>query len=61
MNGTYFAETKKYFASISQRLAVKLPISHRLTIMLTGHGRMKAYFYRFHITQDTACPSNGGD
>ena len=57
-NGT---ETKKYFPSIAERLEVKIPITPGLTTMLTGHGRIKAYFHRFRITSDATCPCDGGD
>jgi hypothetical protein len=40
---------------------MKLPISPNFTAMLTGHGKLKAYYYRFKITEDAACTCNGGD
>ena len=55
------AVTKQYFPSISHRIAAKIPITSGLTTMLTGHGRIKAYFHRFNITQDATCPCNEGD
>ena len=55
------AETKKYFPSIAVRLAVKMPVTSGLTTMMTGHGRINAYFYRFHIAPDPICPCGGGD
>ena len=53
------AETKQYFPSVSQRLSTNLPISPNLTSMLTGHGKMKTYFSRFHIQEDATCCCNG--
>jgi hypothetical protein len=29
--------------------------------MVTGHGKLKSYFYRFHIIEDPGCPCNQGE
>lgn len=50
--------TKPYFPTIRQRLAIKLPISPNFTAMLTGHGKLKAYYQRFRITEDGTCTCN---
>ena len=53
--------TRQYFPNVSQRLAIKLPISPNFTAMLTGHGKLKACCHQFKITEDAACTCNGGD
>lgn len=50
--------TKPYFPTIRQRLMIKLPISPNFTAMLTGHGKMKAYYQRFKIIEDGTCTCN---
>ena len=42
--------TKEYFPDIEGRLKVKLNLTENLTTILTGHGNIKAYLHRFHIS-----------
>jgi hypothetical protein len=53
--------TKEYFPDIQERLKMKLNHSGNLTTILTGHGNIKAYLYRFHIREDPTCPCGKGD
>ena len=53
--------TRQYFPNVSQRLAIKLPISPNFTAMLTGHGKLKTYYHQFKITEDAVCICNEGD
>ncbi|KAJ4430831.1 hypothetical protein ANN_19422 [Periplaneta americana] len=55
------AETRRYFPQVSQRLALHIPVSAGLTTMLTGHGRINAYYHRFRIIQDPTCSCNNGE
>lgn len=57
-NTTKGAETKQYFPTVAQRLKQRFPITANITAMLTGHGRLKAYYHRFHLTDDPTCPCN---
>lgn len=54
-------QTRQYFPNIRQRLATKLPVSPNFTAMLTGHGKVKAYYYRFKITEDAVCTCGSGE
>jgi hypothetical protein len=58
---TKVINTRQYYPNVSQRLAIKLPISPNFTAMLTGHGKLKDYYHRFKITDDAACICNEGD
>lgn len=42
-NTTKGEETKRYFPTVAQRLQQRIPLTSKLTTMLTGHGRLKAY------------------
>ncbi|KAJ4431791.1 hypothetical protein ANN_20396 [Periplaneta americana] len=55
------AGTRRYFPQVSQRLALHIPVSAGLTTMLTGHGRINAYYHRFRIIQDPTCSCNNGE
>jgi hypothetical protein len=41
---------------LEERLNRKLHTTQALTIILTGHGNIKAYLYRFKIIASPGCP-----
>jgi hypothetical protein len=41
---------------VRNRLQQELPVSPEFTSMLTGHGKLRSYFYRFGITDNLMCP-----
>ena len=41
--------TKEYFPAVAERLSMKINITQNLTTMVTGHGDIKSYLYRFKI------------
>jgi hypothetical protein len=47
--------TKQYFPSVRDRLVTKLTLNTKLAAMLTGHGKTKAYMYRFNLRDDARC------
>jgi len=53
--------TKEYFPDIEGRLKMKLKLTGNLTTILTGHGNIKAYLYRFNISGEQTCPCGEGD
>jgi ribonuclease HI len=53
--------TKEYFPDVKGRLKMKLIPTGNLTIILTGHGNIKAYLHRFHIIDEQMCPCGDGD
>jgi hypothetical protein len=50
-----------FFPTVEQRLKIKLPISPEFTALVTGHGKTKAYLYRFKLMDSPTCPCNEGD
>jgi len=53
--------TKEHFPDIKGRLKVKLNLTDNLTTILRGHGNIKAYLHRFHISGEQTCPCGKGD
>jgi len=53
--------TKEYFPNIEGRLKMKLYHTGNLTTILTGHGNIKAYLHRLHISEDPMCPCGKGE
>ena len=49
------AATKQYLPSVQNRLGTKLTLTAKLAAVLTGHGKTRAYLYRFNIRDDTRC------
>jgi len=50
------AVTKAFFPSVRNRLRQKFPIFPEFTTMLTGHGKLRSYLYRFGLTDNPMCP-----
>ena len=46
------AATKQYFPSVRDRLGTKLTLTAKLEAVLTGHGKTRAYLYRFTLRDD---------
>jgi hypothetical protein len=53
--------TKEYFPIVAERLNMKISTNQHLTTMLTGHGNIKSYLYRFRIITSPACPCSKND
>jgi len=49
------AATKQYFTSVQDRLGTKLTLTKKLTAVLTGHGKTRAYLYRYNLRDDARC------
>jgi hypothetical protein len=41
--------TKDYFPKVAERLHIKIHTIQKFTTMVTGHGNIKYYLYRFKI------------
>jgi hypothetical protein len=48
--------TKDYFPLVAERLHTKIHITQNFTTMVTGHGNIKSYLYRFKIIEAPTCP-----
>ena len=48
------------FTLIAERLKMQINLTTAFTTMLTGHGKLKAYYHRFNKINDPICISGGG-
>jgi ribonuclease HI len=46
---------KQYFPTVRDRLKVKINLTTKLSAMLTGHGRKRAYLLLFKLRDDATC------
>jgi hypothetical protein len=53
--------TKDYFTIVAEKLKMKILTTHKLTTMLTGYGKVNAYFHHFKITNTPTCPCGETD
>jgi large subunit ribosomal protein L7Ae len=53
--------TKQYFPSITDRLKIKLNLTHNFTLMVTGHGNINSYLHRFKLSDTPTCPCGTQD
>jgi hypothetical protein len=58
---TMGSRTKEYFPEIEGRLRMKLHHTGNLTTVLKGHGNIRAYLNRLHISSETTCPCGKGE
>jgi hypothetical protein len=54
-------KSQKTFLIVADRLKMKITTTHNFTTMVTGHGIIKAYFYRFKISETPTCPCGDSD
>jgi hypothetical protein len=50
------AVTKDFFPSVRNRPQQKIAIFPEFTTLVTGHGKIISYFYRFGLTDNPTCP-----
>jgi len=47
--------TKTYFPKIADRLKLKINVTPNFTMMVTGHGNIKSYLYKYKIMDSPLC------
>jgi len=52
---------KDYYPTVAERLKMKITTTHNFTTMVTGHGNINAYLYRFKISETPTCPCGDTD
>jgi len=55
MNTWKGAVTKAFLPSVRNRLRQKIPLFAEFTTMVTGHGKLRSYLYRFKLTDNPMC------
>ena len=53
--------TSQYFPTVTDRIGTKINLISKLTAVLSGHGKTKAYLHRFNLWEDAKCICNKGD
>jgi hypothetical protein len=53
--------TKLYFPKVADRLKLKINVTPKLTMMVTGHGNIKSYLYKYKIIDSSMCPCKIGE
>jgi hypothetical protein len=54
------AVTKTFFPTIKDRLTKRIQMNLNLSTVVTGHGKLRSYLYRFKIIDDQTCPCQTG-
>ena len=47
--------TGQYFPTVQDRLRSKIKLTPKITAVLTGHGKTKAYLHRCHLSEKATC------
>jgi len=47
--------TKQYFPTLMDRIWTKINLTSKLTAVLSGRSKTKAYLYRFNLREDVKC------
>jgi hypothetical protein len=47
--------TKTFFPTVKDRISKRLKMCKNLSAIVTGHGKLRSYFYRFRIIDDPMC------
>jgi len=49
------AITKEFFPKIEERLKLKINVTPKFTVTVTGHCNIKAYVFKYKIRDDPKC------
>jgi hypothetical protein len=60
-NCTKAAITKQYFPTVQDRLNMKIRVTQNIAAMVRGHGKTRAYLYRFKLLENATCACKQGD
>jgi hypothetical protein len=55
------ATTGLYFPKVADRLKLKINVTPNLTMMVTGHGNIKSYLYKYKLIDSSMCPCKIGE
>jgi len=61
ITSTKVVTTKLYFPKVADRLKLKISVTPNLTMMVTGHGIIKSYLYKYKIIYSPMCPCKIGE
>jgi len=55
------AITKLYFSKIADRLNLKINVTPNFTMIVSGHGNIKSYLYKYKIIDSPTCSCKKGE
>jgi len=55
------ATMELYFPKVADRLKLKINVTPNLTMMVTGHGNIKSYLYKYKLIDSSMCPCKIGE
>ena len=55
------AITKSFFRRIADRLKLKISVTPNFTAIVTGHGNIKTYLYKYKIIDSPVCSCDEGE
>ena len=55
------AITKSFFRRIADRLKLKISVTPNFTAIVTGHGNIKTYLYKYKIIDSPLCSCDEGE
>lgn len=50
--------TKSFFPNVKDRLQMNISVTPNLSVLVTGHGKLRSYYHRFKIMDSPECPCN---
>ena len=53
--------TKQYFPTVMERIGTKINLIPKLTAVLSGRGKTRAYLYQFNLREEAKCICNKDD
>lgn len=55
------AITKQYFPKLADKLNLKIDVTPNFTTMVSGHGNIKSYLYKYKIIDSPTCSCKKGE
>ena len=52
---------EKFFPKIADRLKLKINVTPKFTTMVTGHGNIKSYLFKYKINDSSICSCKRGE
>jgi len=52
---------KNFFPDVKERKNIKINLKHKITEIVTGHGKTNSYLHRFKIIKAPTCPCGNSD
>ena len=57
----WFTKVNHCCSKVTDKLKLKINVTPNLTMMVTGHGNIKSYLYKYKIIDSLMCPCKIGE